>query len=158
MGIRRYDFKYRNYVGQEGRLIPLLQSAQAEDGYLTPSTLRRVAAETGIPVAQVHGVATFYAQFRFTPAGRHAIKVCCGTACHVSDARAIAEAIRDEIGIGDGETTADGEFSVESVSCLGCCSLAPVVMVGDVTHGNLTPKSVRAVCRQYRTKPEGGTP
>jgi len=152
MSIRRYDFKYRNFVGQEGRLIPLLQTAQAEEGYLTPATLRRVADETGIPVAQVYGVATFYAQFRFKPVGRHLIKVCSGTACHVSGAREIAEAIRDEIGIGDGETTTDGAFSVETVSCLGCCSLAPVVMVGRTTHGNLTQQSVRRVCRSYRSK------
>ncbi|MBM4394285.1 MAG: NADH-quinone oxidoreductase subunit NuoE [Deltaproteobacteria bacterium] len=142
------------YRGQEGRLIPLLQQAQAEDGFLSRERLERIHEETGVPLTQIYGVATFYAQFRFTPVGKHLVKVCHGTACHVSGAEDISEGVRDEIGIGNGETTADRQFTVEKVSCLGCCSLAPVIMVGETTHGNLTPVSVRKVLKGYA---EAGT-
>lgn len=147
MAARKFDFKYGMYRGQEGRLIPLLQQAQAEDGYLSRERLVRIHEETGVPLSQIYGVATFYAQFRFTPVGRHLVKVCHGTACHVSGAPDISEAIREEIGIDHGETTPDRQFTVEKVSCLGCCSLAPCIMVGETTHGNLTPASVKKVLR-----------
>ncbi len=147
---RAYDFKHLHYVGQEGRLIPLLQRAQAEDGYLTRERLLRIRDETGIPLTQIYGVATFYAQFRFKPVGKNLLRVCHGTACHVSGAKELTEEIEEQLGVANGETTKDGLFTMETVSCLGCCSLAPVIMINETTHGNLTPAGVKKVLRKYR--------
>ena len=147
---RAYDFKHLHYVGQEGRLIPLLQRAQAEDGYLTRERLLRIRDETGIPLTQIYGVATFYAQFRFKPVGKNLLRVCHGTACHVSGAKELTEEIEEQLGVANGETTKDGLFTLETVSCLGCCSLAPVIMINETTHGNLTPAGVKKVLRKYR--------
>lgn len=147
---KRYDFKHMHYVGQEGRLIPLLQEAQAQDGYLTRERLHRIGEETGIPLTQIYGVATFYAQFRFKPVGKHLVRVCHGTACHVSGAKELTEEIEAQLKIKNGETTGDGQFTIETVSCLGCCSLAPVIMVNETTHGNLSPSGVKKVLKKYR--------
>jgi NADH-quinone oxidoreductase subunit E len=146
---RRFDFRRQHYLGAEGRLIPLLQQAQSEDGYLTPDRLRRIHEETGVPLTQVYGVATFYAQFRFKPVGKNLLRVCHGTACHVSGAKDITEAVQELLHVENGETTTDRLFTLETVSCLGCCSLAPVVMINETTHGNLTPAGVKKVLKKY---------
>ena len=96
--------------------------------------------ETGLSLSELYGVATFYAQFRLTPSGKHIIKMCHGTACHVQNVTAITDELLDFLEVKDGGTTADGLFTVETVACLGCCSLAPVMMVDEETHGKLTPK------------------
>jgi NADH-quinone oxidoreductase subunit E len=147
---RKYDFKKQHYAGQEGRLIPLLQRAQETDGYITRERIAEIHKDCGIPVAQIYGVATFYAQFRLHPIGKNLIKICHGTACHVSGANAITEAIEKNLGICTGETTTDKLFTIETVSCLGCCSLAPVIMINNDTHGNLTEKEVKKVLKQYQ--------
>jgi NADH-quinone oxidoreductase subunit E len=147
---RRYDFKHLHYVGQEGRLIPLLQQAQADDGFLTRERMLRIREETGIPLTQIYGVATFYAQFRFKPMGKNLLRVCHGTACHVSGAKDLTDEIESQLEVANGETTADGLFTLETVACLGCCSLAPVIMVNKTTHGNLTPAGVKKVLKKYR--------
>jgi NADH-quinone oxidoreductase subunit E len=147
---RNFDFKKQHYVGEEGRLIPLLQRAQETDGYITRERIAEIHKECGIPVAQIFGVATFYAQFRLHPVGKNLIKVCHGTACHVSGANTITEAIEKTLGICNGETTPDRLFTIETVSCLGCCSLAPVIMINNDTHGNLTEKEVKKVLKQYQ--------
>ncbi len=147
---RKYDFKKQHYAGEEGRLIPLLQRAQETDGYITRERIAEIHRDCGIPVAQIYGVATFYAQFRLHPIGKNLIKVCHGTACHVSGANAITEAIEKTLGISNGETTPDRLFTIETVSCLGCCSLAPVIMINNDTHGNLTEKEVKKVLKQYQ--------
>ena len=147
---RKYDFKKQHYAGEEGRLIPLLQRAQETDGYITRERIAEIHESCGIPVAQIYGVATFYAQFRLHPVGKNLIKVCHGTACHVSGANAITEAIEKTLGICNGETTPDRFFTIETVSCLGCCSLAPVIMINNDTHGNLTEKEVKKVLKQYQ--------
>jgi len=148
--IRRYDFVRMHYRGEEGKLIPLLQKAQAEDGYLTRERLAAIRDETGVPLTQIYGVATFYAQFRFKPIGKNLLRVCHGTACHVAGAKDLTEEIEGQLGIKNGETTADNLFTMETVSCLGCCSLAPVIMIGETTHGNLTPSGVKKVLKKYR--------
>ncbi len=148
---RRYDFRHMHYRGEEGRLIPLLQKAQAEDGYLTKDRLASIGDETGIPLTQIYGVATFYAQFRFKPIGKHLLRVCHGTACHVAGAKDLTEEIEAHLKIKNGETTPDNQFTMETVSCLGCCSLAPVIMVGDTTHGNLAPGTVKKVLKKYQS-------
>ncbi|MBN2565639.1 MAG: NADH-quinone oxidoreductase subunit NuoE [Candidatus Eisenbacteria bacterium] len=132
-----------------GALIPLLQQVQAEIGYLPPPVMRRIAERVGVSPARVFGVATFYSQFRMEPVGRHIIRVCHGTACHVQGATAITEAICSELGVDEGGTTADRQFTVEAVACLGCCSLAPVIMIDDSTYGRLTPDKARKVVRDY---------
>ncbi len=147
---RKYNFRNHHYVGEEGKLIPLLQQAQEEEGYLTRERLQHIQRESGIPLTHIYGVASFYAQFRFKPVGKHLVRVCHGTACHVSGANDISAAVEKHLGIANGETTKDRLFSVETVSCLGCCSLAPAVMVNKATHGNLSPASVVKVLKRYQ--------
>lgn len=149
---RVYDFKNLHYTGEGGVLIPLLQKFQTEDGYISRERIAEIHRKTGVPVSQIFGVATFYAQFRLHPVGRNIIKVCHGTACHVANAGAISRTLEDQLRIGEGETTPDREFTLETVACLGCCSLAPVVMINKDTHGNLKPTDLRKVLKPYREK------
>lgn len=137
------------YEGARGALIPILQDVQTEIGYLPPEVIERIAERAGVPASRVFGVASFYSQFRLEPVGRHIVKVCHGTACHVQGALGITEAILDELGVEEGETTGDGEFTVESVACLGCCSLAPVIMIDESAFGRLTPGEARKIAREY---------
>ncbi|HSB63790.1 MAG TPA: NADH-quinone oxidoreductase subunit NuoE [Thermoanaerobaculia bacterium] len=153
---RPYDFKNLQYRGEGGVLIPLLQKYQNEDGYISRERIAEIHRKTGVPLSQIFGVATFYAQFRRHPVGRNIIRVCHGTACHVANARAISRTLEDQLRIRDGETTPDREFTLETVACLGCCSLAPVVMINKDTHGNLKPTDLRKVLRPYREKRAAG--
>ena len=137
------------YVDAPGSVIPVLQQTQARIGYLPIGVIERIGHSLGVPPSRVYGVASFYSQFRFNPVGKYIIKVCVGTACHVQGAGAITDAICDELGVHDGGTTEDGMFTVDSVSCIGCCSLAPVIMIGDDTFGRLTPAEARKVVREY---------
>ncbi len=147
---RRYNFKNMHFVGEEGRLIPLLQQAQSEDGYLRRERLEEINRISGIPLAQIYGVATFYAQFRLKPAGKFLLRVCHGTACHVSGAVELSQAVEKHLGVPNGETTADRMFSIETVSCVGCCSLAPVMMIGSATFGNLSPSAAVKVVKKFQ--------
>lgn len=137
------------YAKVEGSLITILQKAQDIYGYLSKEVMHYISMETGIKVAKIYGVATFYAQFRLEPIGKNLIMLCKGTACHVNGADIIEEAISEHLGIKDGETTEDGIFTLNNVACLGCCSLAPVMMIqsseGDETYGNLTKDSVKDI-------------
>jgi NADH-quinone oxidoreductase subunit E len=128
-------------------LISLLQAVQAELGYLPPEVLGTVARHTRVPRSRVYGVASFYSQFRFNPVGKQRVAVCRGTACHVGGARMILEELERTLGINEGETTEDMEYSLETVACIGCCGLAPCVAVNDEVSAKLTPKKVR---RQFR--------
>jgi len=129
-----------------GGLIEILQKTQDTYGYLPEDALRGIAEKTGIPIAKIYGVATFYAQFRRRPAGKYLLLLCMGTACHVNGASRVAEAVSERLGIENGETTADGLFTLNIVACLGCCSLAPVMMVrskdGEEVHSGLTSEAV----------------
>jgi len=149
---RAYDFRNLHYKGEGGVLIPLLQKFQTEDGYISRARIAEIHRKTGVPLSQIFGVATFYAQFRLHPVGRNIIKVCHGTACHVADAEGVSRSLKDQLGVAAGETTKDREFTVETVACLGCCSLAPVIMVNKDTHGNLRPTDLRKVLRPYRDR------
>jgi NADH-quinone oxidoreductase subunit E len=122
----------------KGNVIPLLQKTQGIFGYLPQEAMREISRVTGKACAEIYGVATFYAQFRFKPMGRHVMKVCHGTACHVQGADSLDTVVESKLGITAGDTTADGEFSVERVACLGCCSLAPCVMIDGEVYGRLT--------------------
>jgi len=138
------------YKGKKGSLIPLLQGIQELFGYIPKGAFEKVSLETGIPVSKMFGVATFYAQFRLQPVGKHIIKVCHGTACHVQNAVEISEALEETLRIKDGETTEDRFFTLESVACLGCCSLAPVMMIGDRTYGKLTGTEAVKIIKNIR--------
>ena len=116
------------YAGVRGSLITILQKTQELYGYIPTDAVYHIAARTGETPAKIMGVATFYSQFRFRPVGKYLIMLCKGTACYVNGANAIANAISEELGIGDNETTGDGLFSLSLVSCLGCCSLYDVMM------------------------------
>ena len=124
--------------GVKGNVIPLLQKTQEIYGYLPQDAMRRIAGVTSRSPAEIYGVATFYAQFRFTPMGKHVMKVCHGTACHVQGADSLDTVVESRLGVAPGNTTADGNFTVERVACLGCCSLAPVVMIDGEVYGRLT--------------------
>ena len=124
-------------------LISLLQAVQARLGYLPPEVLGTVARHTRVPRSRVYGVASFYSQFRFNPVGRQRVAVCRGTACHVSGARMILEELERDLGIKEGQTSEDMEYSLETVACIGCCGLSPCLSVNDEVAAKLTPKKVR---------------
>lgn len=144
------------YAQTPGSLITILQAAQDIYGYLSQDVIRYIAQATGLQPAKVYGVATFYTQFRLKPIGKHLIMLCKGTACHVNGADAIEEAITEELGISDGQTTPDNLFTLNNVACLGCCSLAPVMMIrtgnSEETYGSLTKQSVQTILRDIRAK------
>jgi NADH-quinone oxidoreductase subunit E len=144
------DSLLEKYKNRKGNLIPLLQGTQDIYGYLPKEAFTRINEATGLKLNEMYGVATFYAQFRLAPAGKHIVKMCHGTACHVQSVTAITDEILDTLKIKDGETTEDGIFTVETVACLGCCSLAPVMMIGDETYGKLTPKQAVKIIREIR--------
>jgi NADH-quinone oxidoreductase subunit E len=130
-------------------LIPLLQQIQDEYGYLPPDVLQHVSQRTGIPTSRIYGVITFYAQFSLTPKGRHTVRCCRGTACHVRGAKVVREAVAGVLGVGEGETRDDRRFSFESVACLGTCFLAPVMMVNEQYYGLLTPEKATSALSTY---------
>lgn len=144
------DSLIEKYKSKKGNVIPLLQGTQECFGFIPRAAFIRLSDETGIPLSELYGVATFYAQFRLAPVGKHIIKVCHGTACHVQSAPKITEALVEALDVEDGCTTADGLFTLESVACLGCCSLAPVMMIGEETYGNLTGKDAVKVIKDIR--------
>ena len=153
---RKFDLKNLHFVGEEGHLIPLLQKAQQEEGYISRERINAIHRACGIPLAHIYGVATFYSQFRMQPVGKHIIRVCHGTACHVANAKDITKALQDVLEVNSGETTPDRLFTLEKVSCLGCCSLAPVIMIDNSTYGKLDPREVKKVLKRYRTASKGG--
>jgi NADH-quinone oxidoreductase subunit E len=137
------------YRGKRGALIPVLQKAQDLYGYLPKEVMRHVADGLDLPLSQVYGVATFYAQFHLKPRGRNIIRVCLGTACHVRGAAKILSRIEKELTIKSGETTQDLRYTIEPVACIGACGLAPVMMINDDTHGRLTPDKIPALLGKY---------
>ncbi|MGC9374414.1 MAG: NADH-quinone oxidoreductase subunit NuoE [Bacteroidales bacterium] len=140
------------YKKKKGSLIPILQGTQNIYGYLPKKAFLKIAEVTGAELSEMYGVATFYTQFRLNPVGKHIIKVCHGTACHVQNATAISEALEDALGIKDGETTDDNLFTLESVACLGCCSLAPVMMIDGETYGKLTGSHAVKIVKEIKIK------
>ena len=142
------------YAKVPGSLITILQKTQDIYGYLSVDAINYISEMTGIRPAKIYGVATFYSQFRLKPIGKYLIMLCQGTACHVNGSKMIEEAVCEHLGISDGETTEDGIFTLNNVACLGCCSLAPVMMVksaeGDETYGNLTKDKVRKILDEIR--------
>ena len=145
------------YHNQPGSLIAVLQETQSIYGYLPLKALFIIARELKIKPSKVYGAATFYTQFRFKPVGKHLILLCQGTACHVNGADRIATALCEELKIEIGDTTADGMFTLDTAACLGCCSLAPVMMIDGQAYGPLTPDKARAVIKAiYSTELAAG--
>jgi len=138
------------YKDKKGALIPLLQGTQNLFGYIPQVAFEKLSKETGLDLSDMYGVATFYAQFRLNPVGKHIIKVCHGTACHVQNSSKITEALQEALKVEDGATTEDRMFTLESVACLGCCSLAPVMMIGDNTYAKLTGKEAVKIVKNIR--------
>ena len=143
------------YEGDDHALIEILQQAQAHYGYLPEDVIYEIARLRGVSPAKIVGVAGFYTQFRLSPVGKHLILLCKGTACHVNGADGIEKAVSEALGIADGETTADGLFTLKTVACLGCCSLSPVMMVDEETYGSLTPEKTKEILRRIAAA-EGG--
>jgi NADH-quinone oxidoreductase subunit E len=131
-------------------LIPILQQIQDAYGYLPAEVLLEVSRHTGLHANQMFGVATFYEQFHLEPRGRHTVKCCRGTACHVKGGRDIASAIKRQLGVDEGSTTADTRFTFETVACLGTCFLAPVVMVNRDYYGNVAPSRIKSILDKYK--------
>ena len=146
------DFSYRlwRYEGTPGELIPLLQSAQEHFGYIPRRAIKHISGVTSTPESTIYGVITFYSQFRLQPMGKHRIRLCAGTACHVAGAPLLLDTLRDELGVEENGTTEDGLFTLFTVACLGCCSLAPVMMINDETYAKLTPAGARKIIRKIR--------
>ncbi len=140
--------------GDRGALIPVLQELQRELGWLPEEALVAVAQSLGLPKSRVFGVATFYSQFSLSPRGRHLIQLCQGTACHVQRGNRILEALRRELGLKPGEPARGGRFSLEVVRCVGCCSLAPVMVVDGVAYGRLTPERAVEIVRDLDGDPD----
>lgn len=138
--------QYRDY---KGGLIPVLQEAQNIYGYLPKDVLQQISKELRIPFSKVFGVCTFYAQFHLKPRGRNIIRICLGTACHVRGGSKIFEASQEALGVGQGGTTEDLRFTLETVACIGACGLSPCMMVNDDTHGRLVPKQVAGIFENY---------
>lgn len=136
---------FSNFTGNRSELIPVLQAVHDEFGYLPRDTMAKIAKFTGASESNVYGVASFYAQFRFKPMGRNTIMVCRGTACHVKGAPRILDEFKRVLGIEEGETTEDQEYTLETVACLGCCALAPAAMINEEVYANLTPQKVQAL-------------
>lgn len=142
----------RNFPASPASVIPLLQKIQERCGYISETNLTRVATYSRAPLGSVYAVVTFYSQFRLDRPGKHMIRICQGTACHVLGAGEILDHIKERLKIEEGQTTADGLFTLESVRCLGCCSLAPVIMIGKETYGRLTRKDLDEILASYRKK------
>jgi NADH-quinone oxidoreductase subunit E len=139
----------QKYKGQDGSLIPILQDAQAIYGYLPEEVLADIGRRLKIPLSRIYGVVTFYAQFYLTPRGRHTVRVCRGTACHVRGGKQVRKAVQQYLGIEENETTPDFKFTFETVACLGACALSPVMLVDKTYYGKLTPAKVEPILKQY---------
>ncbi len=140
------------YPSVRGCVITILHEVQEAYGYLPEDQLRRVAERTSVPLSQLYAIATFYSHFALEPKGKHPIRVCMGTACHVKGGPRLLEELSRVLGVAPGHTTADGEFSLEPVRCIGACSHAPIVLVERDAHANLRPNRVARLIDQYRKK------
>ncbi len=145
----------RKYRDRKGALIPLLQDIQSVYGYVPRGSVELISRELSVYPVEIYGILTFYSQFYLAPRGRHVIRVCQGTACHVMGGKEILDYLSDKLGIGEGETTEDGVFSLERVACLGCCGMAPVVVIGSDFYGNCTIRKVEELVDKLRSGKAG---
>jgi len=152
MKVNSSDIKkiIQRYHNKKGILISLLQDIQDTYGYVPAESVELISRELSIYPVDIYGILTFYAQFRLSPRGRHIIKVCQGTACHVMGGKEILDYLSDKLGISEGETTGDGMFSLERVACLGCCGMAPVVVIDNNFYGRCTIQRIDKLLDNYR--------
>ena len=136
--------------GGRESLIPILQKVQGAEGYISPAAVRAISRKLRISENEIHGVATFYAQFRFHPPGEHHIHVCMGTACHVRGGERLLDTLEYRLKVKEGETTEDRKFDLNRVACLGCCALAPVVMVDGKVYGQTSVLKLRGLLDEYQ--------
>ena len=140
------------YREEKGALMPIMQKAQDIFGYLPEDVQHYIAKQLDIPVGDVYGVATFYAQFHLEPRGEYTIGVCLGTACYVKGSQKVLEALEQTLGVPAGKTTPDGKFTLVATRCLGACGLAPVMMINDDVYGRLTPDQIPEIIQKYYEK------
>ncbi len=140
----------KSFGNKPGEVINVLHKVQGEFGYLPAEVQELVAKELGIPVSRVYGIVSFYSFFTMTPKGEHPISVCLGTACYVRGAEKVLDELKRQLGIGVGEVTPDGKFSLNCLRCVGACGLAPVIEVGEKVYGRMTPDRVKDVLAEYR--------
>ena len=138
-----------DHKDDKGPLMPVMQFAQESFGYLSLDTQIVIAEGLGVPVTEVYGVATFYAQFSLEPKGDYVIAVCQGTACYVKGGAAVLARVEEQLGITSNQTTPDGKFSIQDTRCLGCCGLAPVMTINEDVYGKLTPDMVKDILAKY---------
>lgn len=149
MEAEKVDQIVDQYGGERRHLIGVLHDTQSEYGYLSREAIQMIAQKLGVPLTQVLRVASFYAAFSFEPRGRHLISACLGTTCHVRGMGRVLDKIRDHVDIEPGQTTSDRSFTLETVRCLGCCSLAPVMTVDGKTYGRLRRDKVEGILRRF---------
>jgi NADH:ubiquinone oxidoreductase subunit E len=145
--LARIDALVSEYRQQKWALIPLLQKIQGEFGYIPPQSIPLIARSVGLFPSQVQGVISFYTQLYTQPRGRKVVRVCRGTACHVRGGKTILKLVKQRLGIGEGETSPDFEYTLETVACIGVCALAPNIVVSDHVHGHMNPKKVEQLFR-----------
>lgn len=138
------------YQADPGQIIAVLQDVQAEFNYLPPPALKMISKELAIPLSRILSLATFYKAFSLVPKGKHPVHICLGTACHVRGAQLVLEKFERDLGLKSGQTSADGNFSLDAVRCVGCCGLAPVVMVGEDVHGKISPAKIAGLLNKYK--------
>jgi len=140
------------YADEEGAIVELLQTIQADEQYLPREALERVSARLEVPLSQLYGLATFYRAFSLKPLGKHQVLCCTGTACHVRGVKRVVDHFKRVLGIGVGETTSDGVFSLHTVNCLGACAVAPVAVIDGDVYGEMTSARVEKLVERYRRK------
>ena len=140
------------HKGEKGALIPILQKVQQKLGYLSPEAIAEVSKFTKFSESEIFGVASFYAQFYFTRRGKHTVKVCLGTACHVQGGERIMDEVKRELGIESGSTTDDYQFSLARVACFGSCALAPVMVIDNTVYSRMTGAKAKEILAKYNTK------
>jgi len=150
VSVAKIDEMISKYNGEKSSLISILHDIQSEYNYLPKQAIERIAGKLELPLIQVYGVVTYYARFSLVPKGRNQIQVCLGTACHVRGGEHVADHISRQLGIKPGETSEDGEFSLDVVNCLGACALGPIVVINDEYHGQMTGRKVVKVLKKFR--------
>lgn len=148
--MKKLDEIIESHKDQQGSLMPVLHETQELFGYIPEEAMKKISKELNIPMAEIYGVATFYSRFTLKPRGEHTIGVCLGTACYVKNAQLVFERLQKELNVKPGDTTEDGKFTLEATRCLGCCGLAPVMMIGEDVYGKLVPDDIPVILNKYR--------
>ena len=148
-GVKKINEICDRYIGEKTPLMMILSDIQNEYGYIPLEVQQIVSRKTGISVAEIYGVVTFYSFFSLEPKGKYVIGCCLGTACYVKGAQAVLDEVKKQLGIGSGETTPDGKFTIQDTRCLGCCGLAPVMTINNDVYGRLVPSDIKDILAKY---------